>query len=228
MNMPERWYRDKLYPLQDAVLSALNGLSNSMYLTGGTALSREYLHHRYSDDLDFFWNDEAMFAQEAERVVRTLRQQPYDGIDVGITTATFVRIAASRGGVDLKIDLVNDVPARVGAVTKRNLFDRVDNLMNILSNKLTALPRQEARDVVDIIHIARNCSFNWMQIVAEARRKDMWVDELDISRILANFDTRDFAKINWIAQPDYVVLQKDLETVAKDLALGIDNSLCRV
>jgi predicted nucleotidyltransferase component of viral defense system len=26
------------------------------YLTGGTALSRAYLNHRYSDDLDFFVN----------------------------------------------------------------------------------------------------------------------------------------------------------------------------
>jgi len=27
------------------------------YLTGGTTLSRVYLHHRYSDDLEFFVND---------------------------------------------------------------------------------------------------------------------------------------------------------------------------
>src|SRR5258706_8248293 len=31
-----------------------NFLSSQFYFTGGTALSSVYLHHRYSDDLDFF------------------------------------------------------------------------------------------------------------------------------------------------------------------------------
>jgi Domain of unknown function (DUF1814). len=29
-------------------------LRNNFYLTGGTCLSEFYLHHRYSEDLDFF------------------------------------------------------------------------------------------------------------------------------------------------------------------------------
>lgn len=29
-------------------------LSRNFYLTGGTALAGFYLHHRYSEDLDFF------------------------------------------------------------------------------------------------------------------------------------------------------------------------------
>ncbi len=226
MNMPGHWYQDKLYPLQDSVLSALSGFSASMYLTGGTALSREYLHHRYSDDLDFFWNDDADFAREAEGIVRIMRDQEYDSVEVGLTTPAFVRITVSLRDVDLKIDLVNDVPATVGVPVAGKLFTRVDTVLNILTNKLTALPRQEVKDVIDIICISRTCAFNWMDIVAEARRKDMWVDELEISSLLAAFDTRSLADAKWIQPPDYTALARDLERLAKDLGRGLDNSLC--
>lgn len=54
--MPDNYYSDKLYPFQDAVLSEMQSLKTDFYLTGGTALGRCYLNHRYSDDLDFFVN----------------------------------------------------------------------------------------------------------------------------------------------------------------------------
>jgi hypothetical protein len=227
MNMPEPWYQDKLYPLQDRVLTALRGFSASMYLTGGTALSREYLHHRYSDDLDFFWNDDADFAKEAEGIVGILRAQGFDRVEIGLTTPAFVRVTVSRRDVDLKIDLVNDVPVRTGVVVEGNVFPRVDTVLNILTNKLTALPRQEAKDVADIISISRSRAFNWMEMVAEARRKDMWVDELDISGLLAGFDPHSLTKVKWIQPPDYDILARDLRQLAKDLGRGVENSLFR-
>ncbi len=46
-----------LYRLQDEVLAELVTLGTGFYLGGGTALSRFYLQHRYSDDLDFFSHD---------------------------------------------------------------------------------------------------------------------------------------------------------------------------
>ncbi len=42
-----------LYPFQDEVLNIINRVETGLYLTGGTAASRGYLDHRYSDDLDF-------------------------------------------------------------------------------------------------------------------------------------------------------------------------------
>lgn len=35
-------------------LSELPAVTDSFYLSGGTALAEYYLHHRYSEDLDFF------------------------------------------------------------------------------------------------------------------------------------------------------------------------------
>ncbi|MDD4310358.1 MAG: nucleotidyl transferase AbiEii/AbiGii toxin family protein, partial [Candidatus Cloacimonetes bacterium] len=45
-----------LYKLQDRAIAELKEVLDGFYLTGGTALDRFYLHHRYSEDLDFFIN----------------------------------------------------------------------------------------------------------------------------------------------------------------------------
>ncbi len=50
------FYFERLYLLQDAVLQRVNALDTGFYLGGGTATSRGYLHHRFSDDLDLFVN----------------------------------------------------------------------------------------------------------------------------------------------------------------------------
>lgn len=49
--MPAEHYNNVLYPLQDKVFPLFN--DTPFYLTGGTALSRGYFNHRYSDDLDY-------------------------------------------------------------------------------------------------------------------------------------------------------------------------------
>ncbi|MDR2095073.1 MAG: nucleotidyl transferase AbiEii/AbiGii toxin family protein [Treponema sp.] len=36
----------------------MNRCGTHFFLTGGTALSRAYYPHRYSDDLDFFYADD--------------------------------------------------------------------------------------------------------------------------------------------------------------------------
>ena len=54
--MPETFYSAKLYPFMDKVLALIRQADTAFDLTGGTALGRHYLHHRYSDDLDLFVN----------------------------------------------------------------------------------------------------------------------------------------------------------------------------
>jgi len=56
MNNPSFFY-DRLYPLQDQVLALIHQLETGLYLSGGTAASRGYLNHRFSDDIDMFADD---------------------------------------------------------------------------------------------------------------------------------------------------------------------------
>ena len=68
--MPEAFYQDRVYPLQNQILSLVQGAGVEFYLTGGTALSRYYLNHRYSDDLDLFVNQHSEFKVQCQRNLR--------------------------------------------------------------------------------------------------------------------------------------------------------------
>ncbi len=56
MKTLKAFYLTFLYPFQDGIISLLKELDTAFYLTGGTALSRGYFNHRFSDDLDYFVN----------------------------------------------------------------------------------------------------------------------------------------------------------------------------
>ncbi len=71
--MDKAFYLNVFYPFQDEVLRILNEeIETGFYLTGGTAASRGYLNHRFSDDLDFFINDDNRFGLWSERVIQKL------------------------------------------------------------------------------------------------------------------------------------------------------------
>jgi hypothetical protein len=91
MNNPPSFYFDKLYPWQDRILKVVNGIETGFYLTGGTAASRGYLSHRFSDDLDFFVNDDPRFTlwlDSAENILANKitalldREEPKDLADI--------------------------------------------------------------------------------------------------------------------------------------------------
>ena len=52
--MDPAWFEKVLYPFQDEALSLAARVETGFYLTGGTALGRIHLRHRYSEDLDLF------------------------------------------------------------------------------------------------------------------------------------------------------------------------------
>ena len=68
--MDQSFYLDQLYPFQDQVLHDFAAIETGFYLSGGTALSRGYLNHRFSDDLDFFVNDDANFQLWSDRCIQ--------------------------------------------------------------------------------------------------------------------------------------------------------------
>jgi predicted nucleotidyltransferase component of viral defense system len=71
--MLEKYYQDRLYPFQDKVLKAVESLDIDFHLTGGTALGRCYLGHRYSDDLGFFVNNHPEFKTQCNNIINLLK-----------------------------------------------------------------------------------------------------------------------------------------------------------
>jgi len=125
----------------------------------------------------------------------------------------------------LKVDFVNDVPNHYGEIKRFPLFHRIDSWQNILSNKLCALSRLEAKDIVDIVFIAKNYSFDWETIVGEAHAKDLWIDPIEICRIIDQFPIERLATIKWTMAPNIKEFDEQLKSIHIDIFNGRKNSL---
>lgn len=218
-------YSKTLYPLQDQILRIVAGLPVDFYLTGGTALSRFHLRHRYSDDLDFFVNRSEHFKPQLEAVFAAIRASAELALEAGNVSENFARCFVQSGTARMKLDFVNDVPFRHGTLQAFKEFPRVDSPLNILTNKLGALTRQEPKDMADILFIARQHAFDWQSMVSHAKEKDLWVNEVDIARIIDEFDLRQFSKVVWIKALDVHQAEHDLKQIAWDILKANANSL---
>jgi hypothetical protein len=221
--MLESHYLNNLYPLQDSVLNVLNRVNGSFYLTGGTALGRYYLNHRFSDDLDFFLNRALDFHDQTEKAITELKQ--HFPVDIRVASESYVQLILQPSQLALKVEFVNDVGYRYDKPISTTLFSRTDHWRNILSNKITALTREAPKDIADIIFLSQKFHFNWVDIIFEAREKDSWINELQIFKMVNEFSVEKLSIVNWITPPNYSVLSESLKTIAKDILMGKDNSL---
>jgi hypothetical protein len=220
------FYENQLYPLQNKVLClAEQALEKQFYLTGGTALSRCYFHHRYSDDLDFFSLMELPALEKYAHRFRDVLKSEGMTISCDRLSSTFCSFFCKENGVDLKIDLVNDVVARCGDISKTPIFNQVDNVNNILSNKITAITRYEPKDVADIWIIACHRSFLWRDLLDDAGKK-AGIDPLMVAHILKTAPSEVLSTVKWRGDVDMNALQSDLSRIAEDVLLGRANSLC--
>lgn len=223
--MHEDYYQNTLYPLQDKVLNIIDRLTVDFYLTGGTALSRVYLHHRYSDDLDFFVNSATDFKSQVNAVIKALKKTGLKH-DTAVADDGFARIFVFEGDNSLKLDFVNDIPFRRGTPVVTPLFKKTDNLHNILSNKITALGRYTAKDVVDTIFICEILEFNWEEILNDASEKDLWVNPVNIVDVLEQFPVKNLLEITWIKKsPSQEWFRSQIDRIIPDILLGTGNSL---
>jgi Nucleotidyl transferase AbiEii toxin, Type IV TA system len=213
------FYEVKLYPLQDKVLALVDKNSKVFYLTGGTALHRFYNGFRYSDDLDFF----------TLRGIKNFREHVGFLLskfsDAGLTVKadaladSFARITFSDGKASLKVDFVNDPVFRWGKVKRFKPFSRVDNEINILSNKITAITRYEVKDIVDIGFIAGHQRVVWQEVINIASKKSP-VDPLEVGRIISNMPEEELKSIEWSKRIDLNTFYRDLQVIARKIVTG--------
>ena len=222
--MPENRFYSKLYAVQDKVLKLVQDENADFYLTGGTALSRGYLNHRYSDDLDFFMNQAPDFKLQVERVVGAFRQAGLE-LYTGTVSESFVRMTVRINQISIKVDFVNDVEYHYGEFKTADFFHKIDSWRNILSNKLCAISRLEPKDVADILFTSKNFQFYWPEIIEEAKEKDLWVDPLEVCRILDSFKINLFDTVKWAFPVDKAQLAREHTQMHDDLFYGKDNSL---
>ncbi len=234
MSSYEKYYTKSLYPFQDGILRIVKKSGTPFYLTGGTALNRAYYNQRYSDDLDFFLNGSDKFDEYSGLFFSMLEKSQLElGFSIDFTSVkklrdymqVFLRQKTHDEEVILKIDLINDVPAHFGEFTFDENLGKVDSLRNILSNKLSALTRYEAKDIADIRIIAKNQKIYWPEIFGEAKQKEAGLDPIMIVNILKSSSINVFESVKWSENADRETLMSDIGKIADDIFSGAENSL---
>lgn len=188
-----------LTPQQRAVLDAFaseSRIRDSFYLTGGTALSEYYLHHRLSEDLDFFSEQEVdsagVFAilkkiQKVTRIKKIDYEQSFnrnlfflrmDGevLKTEFTFFPFPRIESSR--------LRRGIPT--------------DSLIDIAVNKLfTIYQKPRSRDFIDLYLILKEKCWTLAGIIEKATVKFDWhIDPLQLGgQFLQATEVKDYPRM---------------------------------
>jgi predicted nucleotidyltransferase component of viral defense system len=213
-------YFTKLYSLQDAVLASFATTETEFYLTGGTAASRGYLNHRLSDDLDLFVNDDSRFGLWADRLIASVADRPEWDVQVGLRDLRFVRFSVANQELTLKVELVNDVPSRVGQVSVHAVLGRLDTAENILANKLTALTdREEPKDLADVWGFCVRMGLSVTRALEGAHGKAAGLFPVDLARPLLRATTADWELVRWIEAPPVDDYLKDLRRLGEELVL---------
>lgn len=224
MNSSKKDY-NSLYLLQDKFLNWWLTLNLPFYLTGWTALGRFYLKHRFSEDLDFFVNADNQYQYYIKQIKDKITSRFSVNIQQSLFADDFTRFFLTDDDDFLKIELINDIDYYAG---KNNLFKYglIDNPLNILSNKLTAIvSRDEPKDMFDIIHLSLKYSFTWPEIFYHAKQKAV-INELDVEQRLISFPVEWLKTVNWLPTAvDLASTQNLLNQIANDFFLGKENSL---
>ncbi|MDR2923922.1 MAG: nucleotidyl transferase AbiEii/AbiGii toxin family protein [Treponema sp.] len=210
-------------------MNTINKCGVLFFLTGGTALSRAYYNHRYSDDLDFFVNDDDDYSAQVKEVFFKLKEDGFfwDPIVEFISNKNFTsfKVGWDKSDILLKLDFVNDVAAHFGEIVKTDLFDRTDSIRNMLSNKLTALFRFAAKDVADIREIALHEKVDWQLAINDARQKEAGLEIPIICDILQGMPQSEYETIAWTKKPSWEEFRNDIDRIVHEMISGENNTI---
>lgn len=214
--MPAEHYANIIYPLQDKAIRAFRGLP--FYLSGGTALSRGYYHHRYSDDLDYFVNDHPDFERIAGRAIKGL-QEAFSAVTIVNRDRHFWRVFV--GAENLKIELINDVPSHIGTLVEHQALGVIDSRENILANKITALvDRVLPKDIADMYFLLKD-SLDIKKALRDADSKAAGICPLLVAKIVAEFDYNIMeSEIKWVNPVSIASIRDFMHSLSSAIVRG--------
>lgn len=157
---------------QRAFLEAFtkSDLAPEYYLSGGTALSAFYLHHRSSEDLDLFTRG-PVDSSAVLRLVTSVAEGPV----VPRRVADRFGFIVPLRGETVRVEFVRyDHPPIEAPAAKLGAL-RVDGLRDIFANKLSAVvDRNEPKDFADIYCLLSHAGLSLEQGIADAKSKFGW------------------------------------------------------
>jgi hypothetical protein len=79
--------------------------------------------------------------------------------------------------------------------------------------------------LVDIIYVSQKYSFEWEEIIHEAKEKDLWVDPLEICRLIDEFPLEMVSDIKWTKEIKTSDMKRKIKILQDDVFRGNLNSL---
>ena len=133
----------------------------------------------------------------------------------------FARLNLFQGQTTLKIEMINDVPARVGEVQKHSVLGRLDSAENILANKVTALlAREEPKDLADVWGFCCLKNLSLHDAITGAQGKAAGIFPADLARVLCSVQKSDWESIRWITAPPAETFISQLTQLGDNLLLS--------
>jgi len=165
-------------PAQREVLTQLithPDIEKNFFLTGGTALSVFYLHHRLSDDLDLFTKD---FSNLAEVAFWIKTNWPKESVTIK-EAGQFLSLLIKDVKVDFVIDTLSSDEERERYMFENGHYLSIDTISNIVSNKFcTLVSRTEPKDYIDFYMILKSFpTIKLNDIYRKSRLKDAIFDD---------------------------------------------------
>ena len=150
-------------------------IEEHFFLTGGTALSAFYLHHRMSNDLDLF-SLQQVNLPEIGFWIRGL--WPRESV-VFKEAPHFLSCLILETKIDLVIDPLSIDEKRPIKVFENGHQLQIDTIQSIVSNKLCAcVSRTEPKDYVDLYAIFKKLpEIKYETVYAMAKKKDAIFDD---------------------------------------------------
>lgn len=168
-------------------------LCKNFYLTGGTTLAEYYLHHRLSEDLDFFSENEfdpqgiLVFFKKNQKLLKIKSidyQQSFN------RNLFFIQI----GKDIIKTEFSYFPFQRIERKNRKSNLE-IDSILDIAVNKVfTIYQRARARDFIDLYFIIKKYKFNLDDLIKKAKVKFNWhVDPVQLgSQFFKAKEVKDF------------------------------------
>jgi len=153
------------------------------YFTGGTALSEFYLHHRLSEDLDFFTRSQVNDAKIDAIIDHIRLPLEITNVDKHHISGLFMYTLTFADGGVLKVDFNEyDFPVVEQGILFGKL--RIDSLYDIAVNKLyTIMGRGKIRDFIDLYFCLEKEGYYLEQLLSRVTDKfGISISDLEIVR----------------------------------------------
>lgn len=177
---PRTWFTPRQKEFLEVVAQEKSFAAN-FYLTGGTALSAVYYHHRDSEDLDFFSPQEFTSHEMLELLFRTQKSLKWQRISRRKGGGDNLYILTWKNGETLNVDFVHYYPSMFPGKTVMGIA--IDSVRDIAINKIETIHnRHKARDYVDLYIIMQKERLTASQLLKWHQQKmELTTNPLDLA-----------------------------------------------